>query len=65
MWKQEAELWTRGKCSRKDDDGIFNDPLSFLLHKLLYSRQIFADCFAFLRQKLFFKVVITDVKYAP
>lgn len=30
-------------------------------HKLLSSKQIFADCFAFLRQKLFLKVIITEV----
>lgn len=52
MLEPGTGLWARGKRSRKDDDDIFNDPLSYLLAKLLSPRQIFADCFAFLRQKV-------------
>lgn len=64
MFRHKAELRARGKCSRKDDDGVFNDPLSYLLHTLLSSKQIIADCFAFLREKLFLKVIITEVIHA-
>lgn len=55
----------RGKYAGREDTGVFPEPVSCWLHKLLSSKQFFADGFAFLRQKLFFKVIIMEVIGAP
>lgn len=39
---------------QKEDDGVFKDPCRYLLPKLLSSKQILADGFAFFLKKSYF-----------